>query len=684
MNPNHPLVTHQRQIHLDFHTSPFIPDVGSEFDAEEFAQTLKAAHVNSVTVFAKCHHGMCYYPTQTGTQHPALNGRDLLGEQIEALHKAGIRAPIYTTVVWEEDAAARFPTWRQMRKDGTFAGTSMATDNSGPHPGAWKWLNFLNPDYQNYIEAHLSEVMERYGDAVDGFFMDILMMHSTADWSESGLKFRAQHDLWGEDDGTSRRFEAEAQASFAARFSKQILGARPNATLFFNSATYLSADSRVGVRRRAPFQSHFEVESLPSGFWGYHHFGRLARMTANWRVNGEMQPWLSMTGRFQKQWGDFGGIKPQAALEFECFRAQALGGANSVGDQLPPRGILDPDAYALIGSVFGQCESAEAFYQGSEAIPQVGIVCPFAPGLSQRNSDKSEEGAVMMCEEAHYDAKMLDEASDDDEFAALELVIMPDNACITAQLAAKLRAFYDGGGKLLLSHRAGFDPNGEWLLDFLPLSFHGEAEKWPTFWRMEGDFLPDAKGDRVFYERGLNVRGEGVQTLARRVLPYFQRTDTHFCSHFQTPPQKEADEFASVVAGERFVYFADPIFREYRQTGNLAARDGCKAALQRLIGAAPFGDGLPTTVWSAPRRRGDDLLLTLLHYIPVRKALDIDVIEERSSFGGETLRLPAQAAEVRQFGSNEPLAREGDGSFVLPTTKGRLLLEVPQFFGSVA
>src|SRR5690349_16829325 len=90
----------QRQVHLDFHTSPFIPDVGSEFDAREFAKALKEAHVNSVTIFAKCHHGQCYYPTKSGTQHPALKGRDLLGEQIEALHSAGIRCPIYTTVAW--------------------------------------------------------------------------------------------------------------------------------------------------------------------------------------------------------------------------------------------------------------------------------------------------------------------------------------------------------------------------------------------------------------------------------------------------------------------------------------------------------------------------------------------------------------------------------------------------------
>ena len=102
--------------------------------------------------------------------------------------------------------------------------------------------------------------------------------------------------------------------------------------------------------------THAEVESLPSGPWGYHHFPRVARALAHWG-----KPWLGMTGRFQRSWGDFGGIKPLAALEYECFRTQALGGANSVGDQLPPRGTLDADAYDLIGRVYEQCEEAEAF-----------------------------------------------------------------------------------------------------------------------------------------------------------------------------------------------------------------------------------------------------------------------------------------------------------------------------------
>src|SRR4028118_17955 len=90
-----------RQAHLDFHTSPRIPHAGADWDADHFARTLQAARVNSITLFAMCHHGMCYYPSKVGPAHPSLSF-DLLGEQIEACHRAGIRAPIYLTVVWNE------------------------------------------------------------------------------------------------------------------------------------------------------------------------------------------------------------------------------------------------------------------------------------------------------------------------------------------------------------------------------------------------------------------------------------------------------------------------------------------------------------------------------------------------------------------------------------------------------
>src|SRR5438034_761106 len=57
-----------RQVHLDFHTSGEIPGVGEAFDPDAFVATLQAAGVNSITCFAKCHHGLSYYPTEVGVR----------------------------------------------------------------------------------------------------------------------------------------------------------------------------------------------------------------------------------------------------------------------------------------------------------------------------------------------------------------------------------------------------------------------------------------------------------------------------------------------------------------------------------------------------------------------------------------------------------------------------------------
>src|SRR4051812_6021599 len=112
-----------RQIHLDFHTGPWIPDVGRDFDAREFAQTMKRAHINSVTVFAKCHHGHLYYNTKHPARHPGLKrGLNLLGEQIEALHRQDIRAPIYISVQCDEYAADNHPEWIARKADGAPCG----------------------------------------------------------------------------------------------------------------------------------------------------------------------------------------------------------------------------------------------------------------------------------------------------------------------------------------------------------------------------------------------------------------------------------------------------------------------------------------------------------------------------------------------------------------------------------
>ncbi|MEM1211571.1 MAG: alpha-L-fucosidase [Planctomycetota bacterium] len=669
----HPMFqNHQRQIHLDFHTSPFIPDVGSTFDADQFVETFQRAHVNSVTVFGKCHHGMCYYPTTTGVSHPAIGDRDLLGEQLEALHRAGIRAPIYTTVVWEENVAQEHPEWHQMAYDGSFVGDGVGPDGRPGHLGMWKFNNLADPGYQDYFEAHLRELLERYGDAVDGLFIDILFFHPTGGWSEPSRAIREKHGLTDNTPDHFARFQGLAQQAFSERFTSLIHSIRPQASVFYNTGNDGNMHPLVGPRVREPHMTHMEIESLPSGFWGYHHFPRMARAMSRWG-----KPWLSMTGRFQKMWGDFGGIKPQPALEFECFRAQALGGAGMVGDQLPPRGTLDPAAYQLIGAVYEQWEQAEPFYADAELCPApIGV---FSANFAGQDNGVAEEAAVMLSEEAHYDCAMLDGY---DGLEGHDLIILPDSTVVSEDVAQRLKAYYEAGGKLLISHKAGRDEAGRWALDFIPLEDHGEVERYPSYWRGREAFDPEmAVGDRVFYKQGLNVTfGGDVEVLCERALPYFMRSALKFSSHFQTPPVAESDAFSAIFRGERFIYFADPIFAEYRQSGNPAVQLAWRRAVELLIGGPAYGRGLANSIAAYPMRRGADLQLTLLHYTPVRKAMDIDVIDQRGGFAGQVLNFTRPVNDVQVFGTGATLERLSDRSFKLPEASGRLLLTVPGYF----
>jgi hypothetical protein len=161
---NPPVDLRFRQVHLDFHSSADVTDIAAHFDPDEFAETLKRAHVDSVTCFARCHHGYIYYDTKKNPErkHPHLKRKRLLEEQIEACHKRGIRVPIYTTIQWDAFSADEHPEWRQVTETGTLQGTP-------PYePGFYRFM-CLNPalaraDVEGLIDCgeHLVEAGQHH------------------------------------------------------------------------------------------------------------------------------------------------------------------------------------------------------------------------------------------------------------------------------------------------------------------------------------------------------------------------------------------------------------------------------------------------------------------------------------------------------------------------------------------
>ena len=331
----------------------------------------------------------------------------------------------------------------------------------------------------------------------------------------------------------------------------------------------------------------------------------------------------------------------------------------------------------MIGAVYREVERAERFYEGSTALFDLGVMLGSHASVPPQTAALGEEGAVLALEEMHYHPAVLDDAADLTGFKA---VVLTDTTVLTPALRSRLGAYHANGGTLIVSHQGGLDEHGHWALEFLPVRVAGALEIEPTYWRATPEFWPEAsRSDRVFYRPGLELETTGgARVLVERVLPYFERTDEHFMSHFQAPPVREAHSSPAVVAGERFAMFADPVFTAYRQYGSIFYRDVLERILHGLIGA-PFGAGLARTVLCLPRRRENDLILTLLHYVPVRKAIEGDVLETASSFAGEILRVPG-VTRARLFDGPD-LEMTKPGVFVLPATRGRLLIEIPNFFG---
>src|SRR5919199_390205 len=192
MQPNSANALPFRQIHLDFHTSPAICDVAVDFDPTDFAATFKRAHVNSVTIFARCHHGMAYYPSKVAPVHPGLQRTDLMGEMIEALHAEGIRAPIYVTVGWDEHVAATHQEWLAVDRDGRLVGRTPLDVSE-----RWRWL-CLNTAYTDYLADQVREILDHY--PVDGFFFDIVRQPSPGCVCTACLARMAAEGIDPEDD----------------------------------------------------------------------------------------------------------------------------------------------------------------------------------------------------------------------------------------------------------------------------------------------------------------------------------------------------------------------------------------------------------------------------------------------------------------------------------------------------
>lgn len=608
-----------RQVHLDFHTSEKIPNIGSNFSKRQFQEMLKVGHVNSITIFSKCHHGWAYHPSKYNEMHPNLKF-DLLGAQIEAAHEIGVKTPVYLSAGLDEKMALRKPQWLVRKENEETVGMP-----NFMIPG---WHKFcMNSPYLDYLLAQIKEVVTNYD--ADGIFLDIVGVQPC--YCHNCIQTLRSLGKSPKDPSAILELAEKVYANYTKRVRETIDSVKPGLPVFHNSGHIKS-----GRRDIAAMNMHLELESLPTGGWGYDHFPLSARYAQT--LNMEF---LGMTGKFHNTWGEFGGFKHPNALRYEVSLAAANGAKSSIGDQLSPDGRMDSATYKLIGTAYTELEAKEEWLDNVVPIADIGVFSyevytnSFKTSITEKTNN-TDVGVTRILLEGKFLFNIVDMFSN---FKDYKVIILPDLIRITPKLKEKLTDFINNGGKILAAGKSGlYSDRDAFAFDF-GVEYIGENPYNPDYLRP--DFSMEGLFDTsyIIYSNGEKIKLTDGKELGKRENPYFNRDLEHFCSHKHTPNSGEYGG-PGISLGKDGAYIAWQVFSEYATIGSLISKKIVAYVLDLLLDDnKTLRTNLGAQGVATLMKQKGRFINHLLYAIPVKRGIDTEVIEDILPVHNTTVEL---------------------------------------------
>ena len=522
-----------KQVHLDFHTYGKIPGIAENFSKENFQAALKEAHLDSITVFAKCHMGYCYYPPKIGEMHPTLNF-DLTAAMVEAAHEIGVRAPVYITAGLNVATADEHPEWHAKRD---LEGNSRWSE--------FTLLCLSDGEWARHIYALAEEVCQRI-EKLDGLFFDIVLVDRACycDACKAGMA-KMGLDYTKEDD--AKKYYTIKRQAFMEKCRSILKKYHPDATIFFNSGG--AAWDRPEYHE---YSTHFEMEDLPTAWGGYDRLPMRAKFFAQ-----SGKPYLAMTGKFHLNWGEFGGYKHPDALKYEICSHALYGAGCSVGDHMHPDGVMDLVTYRNIGEAYRYLEKIAPYCYGGKPTAKLGLY-PHAV-------KEEGQGLANLLVSSQIDFEIADK-----DFSDFDLILFPSGAKTNKDVIEKLKAFLARGGKLLC-FGDGLVKDGKFLID-VGANYLGEPNFDCDYIRTseENENLPAAP--LLCYYCGHQIEASTGEIITNRITSYFRKSDKIFCDYRHVPYDKKQKPGVSAVKHGNIVYDCHPLGTIYGQYGSLYHR----------------------------------------------------------------------------------------------------------------
>ncbi|MFN6043906.1 MAG: hypothetical protein ACK49I_00385 [Verrucomicrobiota bacterium] len=633
-------MTTHRQIHLDFHT-PAGVTVGDKFNATEFFDTLEAAKVNSIAVFAKCHHGYSYFDTKVGTRHPGLSF-DLLGQAVAEGAKRKMPVLAYFSLNVDEVFADAHPEYVAQFRDGKPVDTQILQDGSELY---WRWLcPNRGPWLEKFFFPHVEECLRLH--PLDGIFIDMAGYLPGSCFCADCQRLMNEKGIDPNDETAHQQFNSATHDRFARELRRRMDAIRPGLRLEIGCYNAFGEAAKAkGV------VSEFYAETLAFQT-GWLAFPLLGRYLSNSGV-----PVMGMTGRFLKNWGDFGTVVSSAQMKYQVATHLMVGASSCIGDHMHCNGALEKAVYQTIGEAYSFIEPRQPWCVGMQRLREAAILIPDgvenAAMVAAKGSGVSLfdtlYGAVKFFTEEHIQWDVVDASMDWSDLRTLVVATPPANEAALG----KLEAFVANGGSLFV------DPNAilttapfaaRWhVLLGIKSAKHGAHPG--TYYTASGRMakgLPDMA--HYVHAPGLELKlATGSKVLARMKTPPFARSREHFYGHFHGPDILDAGVAIISSQDGRVITFAQPLLAAYLHTGYHVHRTLLRNAFEKLLPERMLRTDAPGQLEITLGKKNGKLVMQMLPFIADRRDRNsFESLNEPIPIGGFsiTLSLGSEIAKI--------------------------------------
>jgi hypothetical protein len=585
-------------LFYDNHTMMACPDVGANFDVEAFTDRIKRCGVDYLTFHARCNQGMAYYDTKTGIKHPSLK-YDLFGKLAEACQRKGIALTAYLNGGLSHAEGVQHPEWISV----SFDGRVYTEKRFNPFVRTMCY----NTPYRDHLIAMVKEIAQKY--PVSGFFIDgmsgfqCICPICVKEMKERGID-------WNNEDEVKKfsRFSAIRLSKDIAMAAKAI---NPNFLLYFNG---------LGYEDQAEFNTYNDVECLPTEGFGYEF---LPVMSHYVRTIGS-KPVLNMNGRFYA-WGDFGGLRPEAAIKSELLYGLANGLRPNIGGHFHPRGDLENAVLDRIEKIYKYLQTMDTWYDNAKNVTEIAIVCQIPDNLYTAKIRAS----VRMLEELKQQFDVVTELSD---WSKYKVLVIPDDIVFTEETARRVREHIAAGKAIISTGSSGLNKEKtqfvlekEWGVKYI-----GENDFDPAYFTAGKKFnssLPDMPVS--LYCSGIDIEPlPGTKVEANLIKPYYNSGWDGEYAFYYNPPDKVTDKPALTING-KVAHFSHRIFTGYGKQAPVELRTLFSNVLNSFLPQPLLKcNNLPSFCRAIVTEQPGRKMVHILSYVPEVRGSGTQMIEE--------------------------------------------------------